>query len=187
MKNILPILLLLCLPALMSAQTRSINQFYNKYKHGKETMNFTVPGWLIRLGSSIAKNHVDGPEEKAALNMARKIRKAKLLIMENQNRIDPKDMQRLIDDVKRRDHFEELIYVRDGKTRVNMLIRNSAETIENMLILVSEEDEFVMVSLKTRLRFDDLNELIRSLEKDMDFDILPDEEEAPEVVEKDPV
>ena len=184
MKNLLAIAMLLCLPALLSAQTHSINKFYNKYKHTEETMNFTIPGWIIRLGSSIAKNHVDEPQEKAALKLAKKIRKIKLLVMEDQNTVKPKDIQRLVDEVKAKDHFEELIYVRDGDTRVNMLIRNSSDMIENMLILVSEEDEFVMVSMKTRLRFDDLNEFLKSLEDEIDFDLdldLDDEEEEEKI------
>jgi len=145
------ILLLICsvsLPAF--SQSQSIRNFYRKYKRTENTVNFNAPGWLIRLGASIAMNHVDDPEEREALRLAKKVRKGRILIMEDRNHIDPADLDEFINDV-RDENFEDLIRVRDGNETVQILIREDNDVIRNLLILVYEEDSFIMLALKTKM------------------------------------
>ena len=135
----------------------SINQFYNKYKFDEGVTKVSLPGWLIRIGTGIAKNHVDSEEEKAALDLAKHIRKMKVLVMEEGNSVDPKDLKKMINKANTKHNFSDLIKVRSADTNVNIMIREKKDKIKNMLIVVDEEDEFVMLSLKTSLKIDDLN------------------------------
>lgn len=156
------ILLLICalsLPAF--SQSQSIRKFYRKYKRTENTANFNAPGWMIRLGASIAIKHVDDPGEKEALRLAKKVRKGRILVMEDQNHIHPADLAEFMADVHD-ENFEDLLSFREDKENVQILIREDNDWIRDVLILVSEEDSFIMLALKTKIHIDDINEVIRA-------------------------
>ncbi|MEM9918244.1 MAG: DUF4252 domain-containing protein [Bacteroidota bacterium] len=164
------------------AQTPTINKFYRQNKFKEGVRNISLPGWLIRLGSRIAKNKVeDDPEAVEALKLARKVRKMRLLVTEEGNPIKQQKIDKMMRNVRKKDKFEDLIYVRDESTEVNMLIRTngSGDMIKNLLILVNDEEEFVFLSLKTKLGIQEINKLLRSLEDEVELDIevpIPDPE-----------
>ncbi len=156
------ILLLICAVSLPAfSQSQSVRKFYRKYKRTENTVNFNAPGWLIRLGASIAIKHVDDPEEKEVLRLAKKVRKGRILVMEDQNHIKPADLDELIYDVHR-ENFEDLISYREEGEKVRILIREDQDWIKDCLILVSEEDSFIMLALKTKIHIEDINEILRS-------------------------
>ena len=161
-------LFLLLLPLTAGAQTKSINQFYRKYKHSEEVFNITVPGWLIKLGAGIAKSQAETPEERAAFQMVKKFKKLKFMVMEDDNLVTPRDYNRLISGVQS-ESFEELLSVRSDGARINFYIRDKQETIKNMLILVHEADSFIMVSAKTKLKLEEIADLVnQALDGDLD-------------------
>ncbi|MBK8492379.1 MAG: DUF4252 domain-containing protein [Saprospirales bacterium] len=160
------ITLLLLLPLLLPAQTVSINEFYRKYKNvEEENVHVTLPGWVVKLGVGIAKTQVDDQEEKEAINLAKKIRKLRVLTFEEANPVAQKDLDRLMKGV-RKENFEDLIMVKEENTKVHLMMREKKEQVKNLLILVSEEDTFTMVSMKTKLRYDQIEEFINKALKD---------------------
>lgn len=145
------------------AQTKSINSFYNKYRFKEDVYNMTLPGWLVRFGVGVSRSFVDEePEVYAALGMAKKVRKLKLMVMENRNWVKGDDIKGLVNGVKK-DGYEELIRIKDEDANINILIREKKDEIRNLLILVDEPDEFIMLSMKTRLTMDELNEFIQEI------------------------
>lgn len=156
----LSIIALLLLPLFATAQTVSINEFYRKYKHADaEKVAVSLPGWLVKLGIGIAKTQVKDREEKEILNALKKVGKVRVITFENANPIQEKDLDRLINGV-RRERFEDLIMVREKQTKVNIMMREKRKMVRNLLILVNEEDTFTMVSLKTKLKYDEIEEFI---------------------------
>lgn len=156
----LSIIPLLLLPLFASAQTVSINEFYRKYKHAdEENVSITVPGWLVRMGVGIAKTQAETQEEKDVMNVAKKIRKVRVLTFEETNPVATKDLDRLMKGV-RREKFEDLIMVRDQETKVHIMLREKRDKVKNLLILVNEENDFTMVSLKTKVKYDEIEQLI---------------------------
>lgn len=161
MKRIL-LALLICFIALPAfSQSQSIKQFYRKYKRTENTVNFNAPAWLIRLGASIAINHVDDPAEQATLRLAKKVRKARVLVMEDRKHLRSGDLNQLINDVHQED-FEDLISFREGSEVIQILIREKEEVIRDLLILINEEDSFIMLALKTKMHIEDINEVLRA-------------------------
>jgi len=167
----------------LEAQTPGINYFYHTYKRHEDARKFSIPGWVFRLGSTIAQKHVDGEGEKEAIKMAKKIKKLRLLVMENTNSVSKDDVNRMLSRAKGKEGFEDLLMVSSEGTKINMLARSKGDMIKNLLILVSEEDQFVMVSLKSKLKISDLNKLLRSLQDEVDVDlgVEPPEEKKEEV------
>jgi hypothetical protein len=161
------------LPMIGFAQSKSINQFYHTYKRGENVRNITLPGIVMKLGAGIAKKHVDDEGGKSAVKLLKKVKKLRLLVMEDQNLVSPRAYNNLIQGVKN-DKFDELISVRSGGTNVNFFIRDNKDKIKKMLILVSEEDTFVMISAKTKLKYEQITELINQA---INGELMEEEEE----------
>ena len=158
---------IMILPFLAISQTVSINEFYRKYKASdEENTHLTLPGWVVKLGVGIAKMETDDEEDKQFLKAARKVKKLRVLTFEDSNPVDKKDLDRLTEGV-RKERFEDLVLVRDEGTNVRLMIREKREKIKNLLILVSEDDSFTLVSLKTKIRYNEIEDLInKAMEKD---------------------
>jgi Domain of unknown function (DUF4252) len=179
MKNFILFCLLIILPFGVYSQ-KSINKFYHKYKRADNTVNFTLPGFVLGLGASIGRKHIDKEDKKAlmALEFTKAIKSIRFLVMEETNLVSQKDYNNLIEDLKTKDKISELITVREGNTRVNIMVRDKRKHISNLLIIVSEEDEFVMISVKTKLKYKDLNKFLKEIMKsDEKIKVVPDEPE----------
>ncbi len=173
--------LVIFLPFSMMGQ-RSTKKFYHKYKKSANTINFAIPGFVMGLGASIARKHVE-KEDRLAFELTKSIKSARFMVMEETNLVSQKDYTELIAGLKKRDKMEDLISIRADGAKVNIMVREKRKHISNLLILVSEEDTFVMVSLKTRLRYKDLNKFLKEIMKS-DEKIKVDVPEDPEEMAK---
>lgn len=159
------------------AQTPVLNKFYNQHKNQKGVMNFTLPSWLFRLGGGLANKYVeDDPEAKAALKLMKKVKNGRFLIVEDaEEPIPAKSFDKMVKKLKKRNRFNDLLMVKTGETRVNFMIREGrrGKLIKNLLILVSEGDTFVMASLKTKLKYEQIiefvNEVMRATKEEEDI------------------
>jgi len=161
---------LLMVPNMSNAQSKGPNKFYKKYKNKTNSFNITLPGWLIDLGATVATWSTDDPAEKEAIRLMKKVQRMKLLVVENGAQIKNKHITTLFDRLKK-DQYEDLVVVRDKSARVNILIREEGDLIRNMFFLVREDDEAVMLSLKTKITMDQVNDMINMLEGEMDLDL----------------
>ncbi|NUN99881.1 MAG: DUF4252 domain-containing protein [Saprospiraceae bacterium] len=133
------------------AQKDPIRDFFKRYDHSPNATDLRMQGFLIRLAAGAV-------EEEPAKKLLKKISKLQLLILENGEQPTREDFNRLMENVKA-DRFEDLVRVTEGDEKVNLLIREKDGVIHDVLILVSEADEFLMLHLECRLRFSDLNDL----------------------------
>ena len=140
----------------------------------------TLPGFVLGMGANFARKHMDKEDEKAlmALEFTKSIKSIRLLVMEETNLVSQKDYTKLVDGLKKKDKLSDLITVREGNTSVNILARDKKKHISNLVILVNEEDEFVMISFKAKLRYKDLNKFLREVMKDDDkIKVVPEQPE----------
>ena len=169
--------MLLTLPFLLFSQS-SVNHFYHKYKRADNTVNMTLPGFVLKIGGKFARKHMDKDDKEAlmAMEFIKSIKSLRLLVMEETNLVSQKDYNNLVEGLKTKNKINELITVRDGSTRVNIMIRDKKKKISNIVILVSEENEFVMVSVKTKIKYKDLNKFLKEIMKsDEKIKVVPDE------------
>jgi hypothetical protein len=169
--------LLTVLPFFLFSQ-KSINKFYHKYKRAANTTAITIPGFVLGLGAGIARKHVDKDEKDAllAMELTKSIKSVRFLVMEETNLVSYKDYNNLIDGLKKKGKISELITMTEGDTRINILVRDKRKHISNFIIIFSEEDEFVMISMKTKLRYKDLNKFLREIMKNNEkIKVVPEE------------
>ncbi len=155
----------------MEAQTFKVNSFYQEYRQYENSFSLTLPGWLMRLGAGIAKKHVAEDDiAREALSLVKNIRKMKLLVVEDANPISNKSYLNMIQHLDKH-AFERLISVRSDGTHVDILVKEKKGKIRNLIVLVQEEDEFVFLSLKTKLKYEDLNKFIQAIMDNKDIPV----------------
>ncbi len=134
-------------------------QFYQTYKNEPGVTNFKLPGWLVWLGGGLVYNSIQEDGSRAALRIARKVGKMRLLASENATVIPPQEINAFLGHIKQ-NGFDDLLSVRSGGSTVNFMVNDRRGKIRNLLILVNDEDGFVFLDLKTRIKYQEITELI---------------------------
>lgn len=152
--------------------------FYHTHKHKEGVTNFKMPGWLIWLGGGIAQGFAREPEAKAGLKLARKVKKLRLLATEDGSPITSAEVNEFITDIHS-SGFEDLLVVKEGSSTVHILSREKKEKLKNLVILVNDEEEFVYMDMKSRLKYEDLSELVNTILKAENMKTAEEKEEQP--------
>lgn len=160
MKTLLLSLSLLLISATIVQAQRPAAEFYRQNKHLEGVRNFKIPGWLVWFGSGIAYDMVKDEDAKVALKLARKVKKMRFMIAEDQNPIPTASVNNFVSE-SRRSGYADLIYVRDGATTVNVMGRiKKNDKFKDLVFMVQENDEFVFFHMKSNIKMKDLSEMI---------------------------
>ncbi|MBL7797977.1 MAG: DUF4252 domain-containing protein [Saprospiraceae bacterium] len=131
---------------------------YWKYKDYDGAVALTVPRWLIHAGSWFL-------DEKVDRQLIRKVRKARVLVFENDdNPVTDADVQRFFAKAKKR-NMEELLFVRSPEARIWVLAKERGEAIRKIVVLVQSEEAFALVTIRGKMRYDDIGELLTKMSK----------------------
>jgi Domain of unknown function (DUF4252) len=144
---------------------------YWKYKDYDGAVAVSVPGWVTQIGSLF----IDGKENRQVI---RKIRKMRVLVF--QEGISPfktKDFERFNRKAKRR-HLDELVTVRDGKTRVQIYGKMRRNTIRKVVVFFNSPDDGAgLVTVKGKFNIGDINKAIKKAQKESkkgDKEVVPE-------------
>ena len=157
---------LLSIPVLQGQSVKPIANFYNKYKKMGQVQDIKIQGWLLKMAATFAG-------EEPTHQLLKKISYLRVLIVEDGNLVDKKDHDQLMKEV-RQSTFEPLIQIKDGKEKVDIMIREQGDTITDALIVVYGDDDFVLLSLEGKLKFSDLNDLKFDIEGAEHFEKIPE-------------
>lgn len=156
MKNLLSLLLFCFLATAAGAQDRGL---YWKYKDYDGAITVTVPAWAMHVGSWFLN-------DKADRKLVRKLHKVRVMVFQDGSPITKGDWNRFNRKASRR-NLNELVTVRDGKTHVKVLGKDRGGALRKVVVIVdSPEDGFVLVSMRGKLRWDDINRIIRKYDKE---------------------
>lgn len=151
MKNIILIITLLASPLFIFAQNAAIEQFYNKYTELENVTNITIEGGMLKFIAS----YVD---DETGEKLVDKVTKLRLMIMDDSELVSKSDRQALRKGI-RQQKFEDLMQIRDGNSKINILIQEQGDKVTNVLLLVDDEDSFILLSLEGSLDWEDFNHL----------------------------
>ncbi|MCA0237414.1 MAG: DUF4252 domain-containing protein [Bacteroidetes bacterium] len=155
MKTFLSIICFLFFAHTLSAQD---GWLYWKYKD-YDGMAFTVPRWVVDAGSWFL-------DEKAERKLLRRVDKVRFMVFENDmNPVSDRDMKKFTRKAHRRE-LEDLVVVRDGKTQVRVMGKEKRGILRKVVVLVHSPEDFVFVSVKGRLRLNDINHIIEKYDKE---------------------
>jgi len=146
MKNYILLLAIIIVPFFSQAQNASIQQFFEKYSEMEEATDLSLDANFLKMVSSGAKDQES--------EMIKKISKFRLLQLGEKQKVERADIKSLLIGVKK-SNFEDLIKVRDGKTKVDIMICEAKGLVTNVLLLVDEPDNFVLISLEGMFKLSD--------------------------------
>lgn len=164
MKKIIIAIAILAIPFFAQSQHECIEKFYNKYVSNEKVTDISLNGWILSLASKMS--------DEEGTEILEKITKLRIMIAEEENIVSKTDVKKLMKDV-RKNKFEDLMTVRDEDVRVNFMIREEGEKITNVLVIISGDDEFILLSLEGVLNMEDLEELNFDVEGGDIFKKLP--------------
>lgn len=150
--NIKFLLILLALPILMQAQTPELRKFYRQHKKGNGVTKIALPGWIVKMGVGLAGKHI-GEEKELVKKLVKPLRGFRVLTVEDGKKQYRKKIPKLLKSAKKR-NFKDLIMVRSPETAVHIMFKDKYKKskkkriIKRLVILVAEEDEFVLLSLR---------------------------------------
>lgn len=170
MKNWIIILVMGCMPMLLAAQNDGINKFFQKYKKLNDAEHFKLGGFILDL----AVGFTDDEDTKSIL---KKINRIRLLTIEDRNPVDQSDYKNLVKEINNA-KFSPLIKVKDGKDQVDIYVQERNNFISEIVVLINGEDEFLLLNLTGKLKFEDLNDLDLDIKGSEHLDSLPDRREV---------
>lgn len=150
----------------ITAQNRSINQFVRKHKKIEDSFCFNVPGIVFRTVAS-TRWFIDEDEYETvrALTLMKHVRHVKVFVSEHAQAIPKADVTDMIQGIKAC-NYEELLTVRDEATLINFYIREKKDCIRNVLVIINDGEEFICLSMRTKMKMVDLENLLSNPEKD---------------------
>ncbi len=121
-----------------SAQSDALRSFSKKYRILDGVKNFKLGGWLIRLGAGA----LDQPTVENLRPLAKGLDMVRILVFDEKVQPTAEDIKTLIAGL-RAENFEDLLNIREGKNRVNMMIRTnkSGTKIYDMVIIMKDGDD----------------------------------------------
>lgn len=172
-------------PTIVDAQNRPLNQFYRKYKRGKDVQNIKLPGWLIRVGGKIAvkSEDMERSDQELAKHLVKKLGSMKLMYSEDGADIPQKAIKKLKEDLKKHD-FEDLFMIKTGEETFDLMIEEAGGVIKNLFMFYNghQDGEMAFITLKTNLNLDELNELLDKTLEDNYRQIIEEDNGEPIVV-----
>lgn len=146
------------------AQKKCLKRFFREQKG----MSFGIKIGVGALPLRIASSFIPADSETVALkHMLRHVQHVKVYAISG-NRgevVTPADVEKLKNTLQLKEHFEPLVDVRNGSSFVHVLNRGTEDELGNVIMLVQDENNFVIVHLRTTLDMKDVNGLIQQFAK----------------------
>ncbi len=183
MKTLFFVVLLLA-PAILMSQNpnREINKIYRSVERGEDVVKLSIPGFLARSAFNIARivekqnnkkeaketGYYDDSEDltmKELKPFVKAMRGVKILVVENENEVPTKQMKKSLKKLRSNQIVENLIQVKSDGSDVNIMVAEKKGKIRNLILLISEDEELIMLNLKMKLKTEKLDDLIKMFQK----------------------
>ena len=134
--------------------------FYQTHKKKEGVFNMKIPGWLIWFGGGMLYNSINDPDAKVFMKLAKRIKNFRLMVSEHGSPVSDEEMEVFVQDIRQKD-FEELIFVKDDGSTVNVIGRTKNKKLKDLLLMVQDDGEFIYMSMKTNIKAKHINEIIQ--------------------------
>lgn len=143
------------------AQADAIEQYFEQYM---EDERFTVVYVSSKMFQMISKLDIDeineDPEAKAAMEMVNDLRGLRVLTTDENAGEFYKEAITKIDT----DQYEVLMTVRDGDENVRIWVKENNDVIDELLLLVGGDEDFVMLSFMGKIDLNKISKLANQID-----------------------
>jgi len=159
---LLPALLLFVIILITGCQNhneKAAEEVFDKYEGQEGVYTFRIPPGLIGI-------FLDEEEDRELKEILRKMDFIKVMILdEKKTKSSNKDqILQEFDQKLAESNFEDILLVNDGKQTIKIKIREEEGYIREMMILITEEDSFLGLSLVGKISLDQLSSVARSVD-----------------------
>lgn len=142
------------------------NAVLEKYKGHEDFTTVTISPKMFEMIAKFDFEDEDGEPMKTEL--IKSIKGINILVYENEDSLHNDGFSRKLyseaaTELSTVHNFEELMTVKDGLDDVQFLIKEQADTISALLLLVGGEEEFVMINIEGNLNLNQLSKLSESI------------------------
>lgn len=138
------------------AQSKTVREFQEKYENDRDASVVHLNGGLFKILSGIASLAEDDEDAEAISRISDGIRSLDVVSVPfYKSGIDPAEIDELRRKLKKED-YEELMEVRDGRDRVYFLTQGSENVVKNVVVLVREEERLVVMNMDGSIDMKDL-------------------------------
>lgn len=156
MKNLVILFVCLGLAGTATAQSKSAEAFRAKYQDDRDAKVVSMNGSMFKLLSNIAENMEENDESAAIGRIAEGIQSMQILsVPVFKSGLQPSEIDQLHKDILS-EKYEELMQVRDGDQKIYFMAQGNDNELRNMLVLVREDEEFIMFNIDGVLNMKDL-------------------------------
>jgi hypothetical protein len=132
-----------------TAQDKNFKEFYRSHKKQAE-VSLNVPGFIANL-------FIDTDGDRELKRLLKKGKNYKVLVFDNNFKRVQKDFKKFI----KKNRYKTLVRIKDGDERVTIHFRKNKNRIREIIVNVySENEDAVLLGLKTNLTQKELNTII---------------------------
>lgn len=160
MKRLLFVTMLFVLPLFVGAQD-FVDELFDKYSGNQNFTSIVISKNLLDFAFSMDKTN--------DLNSFKgKISDLKILVSEHKDDTNNKFTDEIRNNINKNEYMS-LIEIRDGKTKVNFFVKKNGDKIVHLLLLASEINQDVLLSLSGNFTMKDLSEIGKNVKVDGSF------------------
>ncbi|SFD52643.1 protein of unknown function [Chitinophaga sp. CF118] len=165
---ILVFFLLAVSPAI--AQKKCLRKFYREQRrngHG-ETFKIGLGRVTLKFASLVIPANVmeeDGIPLKHLLSKVHRLKLYTIAGNPQDSTVETAAIERLKQTLVEKEHFESLVEVRHQGSIVHLMNKGKGDDVGNLVVLIQDENDFVILHLRTDLEMKDINQLVQQFAK----------------------
>ncbi|MBX2842148.1 MAG: DUF4252 domain-containing protein [Flammeovirgaceae bacterium] len=141
-------------------QSGSIDQFFDKYQGNDNLFTMNFSGNFLQ---SMFENESGEDDIEQAIKGIQDFRI--ISAKKELNSITTIEVDNLRKRLKK-ERFEELIKIRNGKSKIDFMILEKNGIVTNFMMLVDDDDEFVVLSFQGEIDLDHIGEITKNMKID---------------------
>jgi hypothetical protein len=160
MKKWLILIILVMSRPVLAQQQDAISKFFSKYMEDEDFTSIYISGKMFGLIAKLP----DGEDELAMKETLKNLAGLRILSSEKAN---GEQLYQEFSKNLNTKGYEELMFIREkGKPEMQIMIRENAEKIEELLMLSGSDSSFFMMSLIGSIDLEQISKLSKSMEID---------------------
>lgn len=154
-KKLLLIICLLC-GSIVYAQNSTMNKLFEKYENEDDITVISISKAMFKMmPDNMNTNDVNIESIMHKIEFMRILTSDKANLKETMN----SEFKSLIDNDK---NYEELMRIKNGKAIITFNARKNGDIISELVMLVNEENNFVVIQIAGNFTLDDVQEIAKS-------------------------
>ncbi|MDR0394424.1 MAG: DUF4252 domain-containing protein [Tannerella sp.] len=151
-KNLLLMICLLC-SSITYAQNSTIDKLFDKYENEDDITFISISKAMFKM---IPKNINTGNIN--IKNIIHKIESMRIITSEKAH-LKEKMSEEFRSSINNDKGYEELMRVREGKSNVTLNVRKKGDAINELVMLVNDEHDFVVIQISGNFTLGDIQEI----------------------------